>query len=178
MSDADIFDEVQQKKEAPSGAWKPGQSGNPKGRPKKNQALSAILATAAKKNLYIKVEGIVKKITRNELIAEILMESVVTGTVTFPQLYDADEEELEISEPFNLDSSEWLKLIDFYYKRVEGNPGTKTPEKDDDKWEGLTKEEAEEISKKRWDSIGPQLVEALTLDEEWVNETPTDQPQP
>ena len=175
MEDTKAFDEVTQKKKAPSSAWKPGESGNPAGRPKKNHALSAILATASKKNLHILEEGVVRKLTRNDLIAEILMVAVITGTVSFPIFCNKDGVPEETETPaLILDTGEWIKLTDFYYKRVEGNPGTKVAEVDDDKYDGLTPEEAEEIAKERWKAVAPALAEALSgFDGEWTNETPT-----
>ena len=129
------FDEVKQKRPVPSGAWKPGQSGNPKGRPKKNQALSAILAKSSKKNITLidEATGQERTVTRNEMIAEILMTAITLGRIVFPLLNG----ETEKTPDFVLDTSEWIKLTDFYYKRVEGNPGTKSPDVDDeDKWDG------------------------------------------
>lgn len=167
------LNKVKPHRPVPSKAWKPGQSGNPAGRPKKNHALSAILADASKKNLFIKVDGVVKKVTRNDLIAEILMLAVLNGQVIFPLHCDKDGNEEDQRPPLQLDTSEWIKLTDFYYKRVEGNPGTKPVEKVEDT-SGMTKEEAEALGKKRWDEASSQLQEALTTDEGWVNDIPVD----
>ena len=171
MSEENAVNKIPTKRPVPSGAWKPGESGNPAGRPKKNHALSAILADVAKKNLYVKIDGVIKKLTKNDLIAEILMNAVLTGQVQFPLHCDIDGNEEEQRPPLALDTSEWIKLTDFYYKRVEGNPGTKPKEEVEDTG-GMTKEEAEELGKRRWESVSSQLDESLNHSEEWVNDNP------
>ena len=173
MSEENAVNKIPVKRPVPSGAWKPGESGNPAGRPKKNHALSAILADASKKNLYVKIDGVVKKLTRNDLIAEILMNAVLTGVVQFPIHCDQAGNEEPKRPDLPLDTGEWIKLTDFYYKRVEGNPGTKPKEEIEDT-SGMTKEEAEEIGKKRWEAVSPQLIEALEHSEEWVNDITQD----
>lgn len=89
--------------------WASGTSGNPKGRPPKSRALTTILEKAG--NRTYKPEGADKGTARKKLLAEMLWGAAVTGCVTFP---DGRSETLE--------SSDWLNVVQFLYKHVDGPP--------------------------------------------------------
>ena len=73
--------------------WKPGQSGNPKGRPPKNKTLTDALERALKKK---DVKRGYDDISRKDAIAEILTQEALKGN---------------------------LKAIDMILDRIEGRPG-------------------------------------------------------
>lgn len=91
-------------------AWKPGQSGNPKGRPKNARLLSDRLRAAASKT--IEVDG--KPIAGSIIAARIAWEAITKGKVKFPD----DTEETILS------FDQWLGLMKFVYGQTEGAPPT------------------------------------------------------
>lgn len=82
-------------------SWKPGQSGNPRGRPPNERALTKLVERALSKSVDYKG----KRTARKRVMADILAEAATTGKVTFP-----DGEELELS------GKEW---IDFVMKAMD-----------------------------------------------------------
>lgn len=84
--------------------YKKGESGNPKGRPKKERALTAILERAG----GAKVGDVAAK----KLLAELLWQAAATGEVTFP----GDE------TAARLDMQDWLSVVKFIYQQIDGAP--------------------------------------------------------
>lgn len=89
------------------GKFKPGQSGNPNGRPKKERALTAILEAAG--DTKVTVNG--KTITGKQLLANLLWEITRTGKATFPD-----------GRVLQTDPSDWLQVVQFLYKHIDGPP--------------------------------------------------------
>jgi hypothetical protein len=87
--------------------FKPGQSGNPAGRPRKGKALTEILQTAGAKTL--EYDG--KRITGKRLIAHLLWQAATAGAVIFP---DGRSE--------SLDMEGWLDVVKWLYTRLDGAP--------------------------------------------------------
>jgi hypothetical protein len=87
--------------------WKPGVSGNPKGRPK-TRVLSERLRAAASKT--IEVDG--KPTAGSILAARLAWEGIARGKLRFPG--DTDETVLSFDQ--------WLALMKFVYGQTEGAP--------------------------------------------------------
>ena len=84
-----------------------GQSGNPKGRPPKDRALTAILERAAAKS--VEVEGV--KVSGKQLVARQVWEGITTRKVTFPD-----------KSTMTLNPYQWLELVKWMYSHVDGPP--------------------------------------------------------
>ncbi|MBW2559233.1 MAG: hypothetical protein JRE40_00110 [Deltaproteobacteria bacterium] len=161
---------IKRKGNKPDHLWKPGQSGNPAGRPKSNKSreLAGLLTRAGNKRFkFIDEQGKVRRSEYNEFIAERIMDALSTGQVTFPR------ENLE-DHPvvIRLNSSEWMKLVDFFFKQVDGLvPKAGELDKSDDTEINSSDiaKKTEEVRQSRWDSVIAQLGEAI--DDEGSDQT-------
>lgn len=90
-------------------AWAAGQSGNPKGRPKKGRALTELLEKMAGKRRD--VPGETKRKANKELFAERIWEGLATGRVTF-----------EEGRALDLDASEYIALAKLVLAQIDGPP--------------------------------------------------------
>ena len=88
--------------------FKPGASGNPSGRPRKNQAMTDILEKALSKT----VETNNGKVRGKRLLATLVSEAVLTGKITFPG--DA--------EPSTVSVKDWTEFVKWIYERIDGKP--------------------------------------------------------
>ena len=84
-----------------------GVSGNPKGRPKKDRALTEILERAGAKS--VEVNG--KSRSGKQLAASMVWEGVTTRRVTFPD-----------GETVTLSPYHWLELVKWLYAHIDGPP--------------------------------------------------------
>ena len=91
----------------PNPNWQPGISGNPKGRPPKGRALTAILQRAGSQTL--EVDG--KRISGKRLIARMLWALATQGETAFP-----DGRVLKIG------GQGWLDVVKFLYAQIDGPP--------------------------------------------------------
>lgn len=87
--------------------FKKGQSGNPKGRPPKDRALTGILERAGSKT--VEVDG--ANVSGKQLVARLVWEGIATRSVTFP-----DGEKMKLL-PYH-----WLELVKWMYTHVDGPP--------------------------------------------------------
>jgi hypothetical protein len=93
-----------------STSFKPGQSGNPAGKPPKSRALTALLEAALDKPAK-GPNG--KSSPRKSLMAERVAEAVSTGFVTLP-----DEEGKNRRVPLTL--ADWRAFVQWLYVHVDG----------------------------------------------------------
>lgn len=91
-----------------STSWKPGQSGNPKGRPKKERALTTMLEKAGAAGTDH--EG--KRVSGKRLLALRLWELVKTGKTTF-----SDGKVISIE-----DADDFMRIAKFLYQHIDGPP--------------------------------------------------------
>jgi hypothetical protein len=89
---------------------KKGKTNNPNGRPPKNRALTALLEAAGAKT--IERDG--KPVTRKRFVADALWTAITTGKVT---LEDGEE-----TVTLLLATDDWIGLVQFLYKQVDGPP--------------------------------------------------------
>jgi len=92
-------------------AFKPGQSGNPKGRPPKGRALTDLLQKALDKVTDGPDGG---RIARKRLMADRVAEAVATGYVTLP-----GEDGKEKRVPMSV--SEWRQMVQWLFAHVDGS---------------------------------------------------------
>ena len=77
-----------------------GQSGNPSGRPRKDRALSDYLAKEVLRPASKKGQ------------ASLIVQGITTGKITFPGE----------DKPSTLSLRDWLMLVEFVYKQIDGPP--------------------------------------------------------
>jgi hypothetical protein len=69
-----------------SGQFKPGQSGNPKGRPKGPGSLHKLIAKQAAKKVTVKENGVEKKMTKLDLVIAAMFSRASKGEVAAARL--------------------------------------------------------------------------------------------
>lgn len=92
------------------GAWQPGQSGNPNGRPLKNRALTEILERAGSRS--VQDQGGDKKTARRRILARLLWELATEGSTIMP----------DNTTELRLDPSDWVGLVKWIYSHIDGPP--------------------------------------------------------
>lgn len=85
----------------------PGQSGNPRGRPKKHRALTEILERAGSKT--IELNG--ARLSGKRLVGALLWDLATTGECVLPGGRD-----------IRLNADEWLDVIKYLYAQIDGPP--------------------------------------------------------
>jgi hypothetical protein len=89
------------------GGWKPGESGNPKGRPPKARALTEILERAGSRT----VEYNGKRMAGKRLVAAMLWEMATTGQCELPS-----------GRTLVAGMEEWLDVVKYLYAQIDGPP--------------------------------------------------------
>jgi hypothetical protein len=93
------------------GGFRPGQSGNPAGRPPKSRALTEILERGGAKTVL--VDG--KPMSGKRYIARALWELATTGRVTLPD-----------GTSWTVDPKDWLDTVKWLYVHIDGPAKTET----------------------------------------------------
>jgi len=84
-----------------------GQSGNPAGRPRKDRALTAILAAAG--NATVVVPGTARGLAGKRLVAQLLWAAATSGQLELPN-----------GSVLYLDASDWLGLVKWLFTHIDG----------------------------------------------------------
>jgi hypothetical protein len=87
--------------------FQPGQSGNPKGRPKKDRALTDLLEKAG--SASIELNG--KNISGKRAMALMVWQGVLTGEVVFPD-----------GKKMRLSPMDWKDFVKWIYGHIDGPP--------------------------------------------------------
>ena len=85
--------------------WQPGQSGNPKGRPPKNRALTAILERAG--NQTLDVDG--ERISGKRLIARLAWDVATKGEAILPS-----------GRMLVVAAQDWFDVVKWIYTHIDG----------------------------------------------------------
>ena len=88
--------------------WQPGQSGNPKGRPPKARAMTALLERAGAKTVEMP-DG--KRIAGRRFVASAMWEMATTGQVTMLD-----------GQVWKVTPAEWFDAVKWIYAQVDGAP--------------------------------------------------------
>ena len=91
----------------PNPNWTKGNSGNPKGRPPKDRALTDLLEKAG--SVMVSIDG--KRVTSKRYLAQMVWQAVMTGEVIFP-----DEKRMKLSP------QDWKDFVKWIYSHVDGPP--------------------------------------------------------
>jgi hypothetical protein len=89
--------------------WQPGQSGNPRGRPPKSRALTALLEQAGSRRIPADDGG--AKLARRQLLARHIWQGLTEGEITFPN-----------GRTLFLDAGDYLALARLVLTQIDGPP--------------------------------------------------------
>lgn len=95
-------------------AWKKGQSGNPRGRPPKSQALTEILRRLGSRTIE-DTDG--RRRARKRVVARLLWDIVTTGRALLPVGDDGKTQVITVKS-----FRDWFECVKWLYERVDGPP--------------------------------------------------------
>ena len=91
----------------PNPNWTKGNSGNPRGRPKKDRALTDILARAG--SATVDVDG--THVSGRRIMARMVWQGILTGEVEFPD-----------GKKMRLAPQDWKDFVKWLYGHIDGPP--------------------------------------------------------
>lgn len=102
----------------PRGRWKPGESGNPKGAPRNERALSNLIMRELS-HTTLTPDG--KRIARKRLMAAHMAEALSTGKITFADVTQLPDGTLQVDvRSMELKGEEYADLIIKLLRHIEG----------------------------------------------------------
>jgi hypothetical protein len=106
--------------------WKPGQSGNPRGRPKGTKRLATILNEAMQQKIEINEKGQRRRISVWEAIVKTLRNNALKGDFKAISFLLAQEAEIaRITEPIpNTTGMSSQELANVYFRMVKASRGS------------------------------------------------------
>ena len=99
--------------------FKPGQSGNPRGRPRKSKQVEALIQSELNRTLVIKEGGREVRITKREAIVKQLVNSAIKGDTKPLQMMIAHLEKHREVDPFVATEADDLALLKSMTATVE-----------------------------------------------------------
>ena len=72
--------------------FKPGKSGNPRGRPRGSKGMKAIVQSIAREQITIKEDGVTRSISTAELLLRVIQRKALSGDLRAKQLIDGVRE--------------------------------------------------------------------------------------
>ena len=97
-----------------NGRWRPGQSGNPNGRPKKGLALTELLERELNKTAP-DIDG--KRHQNKRILARLAIEAATTGSVSFVKV-GRDGTEHVVAQ--KIDPRDWMTWAKYVIDRIDG----------------------------------------------------------
>lgn len=88
-----------------------GSQNNPRGRPPKSRALTALLETALAKPVTIERENGAARVAGSKLLAALLVELITTGSATLPG-----------GKVLEAAPKDWIETVKWVYAHIDGPP--------------------------------------------------------
>jgi Family of unknown function (DUF5681) len=101
--------------------FKPGRSGNPRGRPRKSKAIEAMIREELDSTIVLKENGRELRISKREAIIKRLVNSAIKGDTKPLQMMIAHLEKHREIEPFVPSDADDLALLKSISDRSEGD---------------------------------------------------------
>jgi hypothetical protein len=118
-------EDVGYKKPPKSAQWKPGQSGNPNGRPKKSKDFEELIEAELNAIIRITENGQTKTVTKRQALAKGLVNSALKGEATAKKLLTTHLKTHRPVESFEPDEGDREALESHIRKALDAQRGEK-----------------------------------------------------